>query len=274
MKTLVVDNSPENARIYEKLGVDRVFVDLEINGKVARQGHLNTVISRHSISDINPVREQLSNSDLLVRINPMNEKSGQEIEDVISAGADLLMLPMFKLASEVDTFVKLVAGRAKVVLLLETAEALARIDEILAVEGIDEIHIGLNDLHLSMNLDFMFELLGGPLVEMLSKRILAKGILLGIGGIARLGEGSLPAEVILKEHVRLGSTAVILSRTFKGQKGLIEEEFKDAHDLLKSKYDEFLLLSEQELKDNLNVLKKKVSDVLNNIQKNKKCFDF
>jgi len=266
MKTIVVDNLPENARIYEKLGVDRVFVDLEINGKVARQGHLNTVISHHSISDIKLVRGQLSNSDLLVRVNPINENSEQEIEDVISGGADLIMLPMFKFASEVDTFVKLISSRAKVVLLLETAEAMARVDDILEVDGIDEIHIGLNDLHLSLNLSFMFELMGGPLVEMLSRRILAKGISLGIGGIARLGGGSLPAEIILKEHVRLGSTAVILSRTFKGKEGLIEEEFKDAHDLLKSKYDEYLLLSEQDLNANLNVLKQSVNDILNNMR--------
>ena len=36
----------------------------------------------------------------------------------------------------------------------------------------------------------------------------------GIGGIARVGEGMLPAELLLAEHVRLGSAAVILSRTF------------------------------------------------------------
>lgn len=38
----------------------------------------------------------------------------------------------------------------------------------------------------------------------------------GFGGIARIGEGDLPSDYILGEHVRLGSTSVILSRTFKG----------------------------------------------------------
>ena len=36
----------------------------------------------------------------------------------------------------------------------------------------------------------------------------------GIGGIARAGEGIVSPEYILGEHVRLGSDAVILSRTF------------------------------------------------------------
>ena len=44
-----------------------------------------------------------------------------------------------------------------------------------------------------------------------------KGIkvaMLGFGGIARLGFGMLPAEHVIAEHYRLGSTAVILSRSF------------------------------------------------------------
>ena len=53
----------------------------------------------------------------------------------------------------------IVNKRVKTCLLLETSQALCRLDDILTLEGIDEIHIGLNDLHLSMGLDFMFELL-------------------------------------------------------------------------------------------------------------------
>ena len=42
----------------------------------------------------------------------------------------------------------------------------------------------------------------------------AKGIPYGFGGIARLGYGSLPAEKVIAEHYRLGSTCAILSRSF------------------------------------------------------------
>ena len=38
--------------------------------------------------------------------------------------------------------------------------------------------------------------------------------------IARIGEGDLPSDFILGEHVRLGSSSVILSRTFKGIVGV------------------------------------------------------
>ena len=42
--------------------------------------------------------------------------SKEEIDEAIEAGADLLMLPYFKTAEEVQTFVKYVNGRAKTVL--------------------------------------------------------------------------------------------------------------------------------------------------------------
>lgn len=40
------------------------------------------------------------------------------------------------------------------------------------------------------------------------------GIPYGFGGIARLGCGDLPAERIIMEHYRLGSSRAILSRSF------------------------------------------------------------
>ena len=41
-----------------------------------------------------------------------------------------------------------------------------------------------------------------------------KGIPYGFGGIAQLGQGTLPAENIIAEHYRLGSSMAILSRSF------------------------------------------------------------
>ena len=80
--------------------------------------------------------------------------------------------------------------------------------------GFDEIHIGLNDLHLSYGLDFMFELLTDGTVEMLCNKFAEKNLSYGFGGIARIGDGAVPAERIILEHYRLGSTRAILSRSF------------------------------------------------------------
>lgn len=224
METILITKDKRVASYAQDSGIDRIMVDLEILGKKERQGHLNTVISEHTLDDVTNIRKELTSSKLLVRINPINPNTKNEIEEVINRGADIIMLPMFKTVSEVTSFVKFVDKRAKVCLLLETPQALVRIDDIVEVKGIDEIHIGLNDLHLAMGLSFMFELLSGGVVEYLTTKIKKAGIKFGFGGIARLGkEALLNAELILSEHCRLGSSMVILSRDFKGGKECYEE---------------------------------------------------
>ena len=66
--------------------------------------------------------------------------------------------------------------------------------------------------------DFMFELLCNGIVEDLCNIFKQYSIPYGIGGFGKLYTGELPAEKILTEHYRLGSTAAILSRSFYNQK--------------------------------------------------------
>lgn len=214
LKLMFITNNPFVAIEAEKAGVNRIFVDLEEHGKVERQGHLDTHITTHKIEDIIKIRKVLSRAELLVRVNPIHKESRREIDNVIEMGTDVIMLPMFKSKGEVEKFISLVNGRVKTCLLLETPQALVRIREIIEVKGIDEIHVGLNDLHLGMGLDFMFELISGGIVDYLSNVLNQKGIDFGFGGIARVGEGFIPAELVIKEHVRLNSQMVILSRKF------------------------------------------------------------
>lgn len=214
LKLIYITNQQDIARIAEKSGVDWIFIDLEINGKEERQGHLDTVISRHSIEDIRKIKRVLTVSKLLVRVNPIYDGSKYEIDRAINDGADIVMLPFFKHKEEVEKFINYVDGRCRTCLLLETLEATESIESILSVDGIDFIHIGLNDLHLGCNMKFMFELLADGTVEMLCNKIRAKGIEYGFGGIAQLGQGTLRAEKIITEHYRLSSSMVILSRSF------------------------------------------------------------
>ena len=218
-----ITNNPELAEYAQNSGVDRIMVDLEYIGKKERQGHLDTVISEHTLQDVSRVREVLHKSKLQVRVNPIYPGSEREINEVISHGADIVMLPMFKTRQEVKKFISVVDSRAEVSLLLETPQALVRVDDILQIDGIDEAYIGLNDLHLSMGLDFLFELLSGGIVEYLATKIKKRGIRFGFGGISRLGKGILDSRLVLSEHVRLGSQVVILSRDFHGRARSLDE---------------------------------------------------
>jgi len=214
LKLMYITNKPEVALIAEAAGVDWIFIDLETIGKSLRQGHLDTVQSNHNINDIRKIRKILTHAKLLVRINPIHKESKVEIEQVIQAGADIVMLPYFKTVEEVEHFTSLIKRQVKSCILCETPEAVENIDSILEVPGIDYVHIGLNDLHLGYGMTFMFELLANGTVEYLANKIRRKNIPFGFGGIARLGQGTLPAEKVIAEHYRLGSEMAILSRSF------------------------------------------------------------
>ncbi len=220
LKLMYITNRPEIAQIAESAGVDRIFVDMEYIGKSERQGGMDTVQSHHTVEDVAIIKNSINTAQLMVRVNPIHEEtaeycsSDEEIDDVIAGGADIIMLPYFKSADEVRKFVKLVDGRAKTLPLVETVEAAENIDEILAVDGIDEVFIGLNDLSIGYHKKFMFELLADGTVENLCHKFKESNIPYGFGGIASLGRGMLPSEYVIKEHYRLGSTCSILSRSF------------------------------------------------------------
>jgi 2-keto-3-deoxy-L-rhamnonate aldolase RhmA len=214
LKLLYITNDPQVARIIERCGVDWVFVDLEARGKAERQSGRNTVISGHTLDDVRAVRQVLTQAQLLVRVNPWGADSPEEIDAVVRAGADIVMLPFFTHRSEVEHFVAAVGGRATVCLLVETPAAVETIDAILEVPGIDCIHIGLNDLHIAYGMRFMFEPLADGTVDRLCAKFAAKKIDFGFGGMGRIGKLVPPAENIVAEHYRLGSRMVILARSF------------------------------------------------------------
>ena len=220
LKLMYITNNPQVAALAQSSGVDRIFVDMEYIGKEERQGGLDTVKSHHTVEDVKNLRKVLKETELLVRVNPIHEaaenwcSSEDEINAVVEAGADIIMLPMAKTVDEIKKFVEYVGGRTKTMLLLETAEAKDNIKAMLDVGGIDMVHIGLNDLHLSYGMKFMFQLLTDGTVDGLCKIIDSYGIPYGFGGIARLGFGMLPAEYVIAEHYRLGSSMAILSRSF------------------------------------------------------------
>lgn len=270
---MYITNNPITARIAQEAGVDRIWIDMEYIGKDARQGGMDTVKNHHTIDDIKLLRPIVTEAELMVRVNPIHDAtsaysdSKSEIEAAIQAGADVIMLPMFKTVDEVRKFVTFVGGRAKVQLLVETAEAVEMIDDILEVPGIDEIHIGLNDLHLAYHMDFMFELICGDTIKTLCEKIRAKGIKYGFGGIARVGYGMLPAEYIIAEHYHLGSTAAILSRGFCDANIVkdpleIENIFIEGVKNIRLKEQEVAAYSEQQYQDNLQTIREKVALII------------
>ena len=214
LELIQITNDPAFAQRCDALGGFRLFVDLERLGKAERQAGRNTFISAHRMEDVGRIRAVLRRSPLMVRVNPLHAGSGAEVDAVLAQGADLLMLPMFANGSELRAFSDIVAGRVPIVPLLETAAALRSVEDWAGTPGLHEIFVGLNDLHVSLGCRFMFEPLADGSVDRVAQAARRQGLRFGFGGIARLEEGLLPGRDVLAEHLRLGSQAVILSRTF------------------------------------------------------------
>lgn len=271
LKLMYITNRPEIAQIAETSGVDRIFVDMEFIGKIERQGGMDTVQSHHTLEDVKAIAKAITTAELLVRINPIHEdswnyiSSKEEIDNAIENGAQILMLPYFKTVNEVKTFVDLVGGRVKTMPLVETPEAVECIDEVLKL-NINEIFIGLNDLSLGYGMNFMFELLADGTVEELCYKFKKRGISYGFGGIASLGKGMLPAEKIITEHYRLGSTCAILSRSFCNvnnikHMGIISSTFVNGLREIRE-YEKEVAVYRDFFKMNIEDVKKGVSDIL------------
>ena len=214
IKLMYIANEPNIAHIAERNGVDRIFVDLEVRNKAKRQKNIDSVKSHHCLDDINKIKDTLTTAELLVRSNAMYDGSQKEIDEIVSRGADIVMLPMWESVDDAKRFRDYINGRAKVMLLLETIPAEKSLDEVLELDGIDEILIGLNDLHLQYKLKFLFELLANGKIDELMNKMVAKGLPCGFGGIASLDKGMISGRNILAEHYRLKSSMAILSRSF------------------------------------------------------------
>ncbi len=272
IKLMYITKETEIATIAENAGVDRIFVDMEYIGKDLRQGGMNTVQNRHTVEDVRKLSNTLQKAELLVRCNPIHEatadytSSKEEIDSIVESGAQIIMLPYFKTAKEVETFVRLVDGRAKTFPLVETKEAGEQIDEILQVDGIDEIYVGLNDMSLAYGYKFMFQLLANGTVDRLSEKFRKKNLTFGFGGIASLTGGMLPGSYVLKEHYRLGSKRVILSRSFCdtgkiGSKEEIKAIFQTGIQAIRD-LENICQTTEIDYAENHAIVQQKVADIL------------
>ena len=129
-----------------------------------------------------------------------------------------MMLPMAEDPDVVRRFVDVVAGRAEVSLLVETPVAASRICEIASIEGVDEVHVGLNDLRLALGLRSHFEVLASDLLVRLSEAVHEAGRAFGVGGVGRRGDASLPipADLVHAQYPRLRADRAWLARSFLG----------------------------------------------------------
>src|SRR5262245_38636821 len=192
----------------DEAGVNRIGVDLERLGKSARQAGHDTRLSHHGWDDLAAVAQSIRQSALFVRSSAIHTETQHEIETALSLGVQALMLPNFQTADEGAAVARFVRGGALLTVLVATPTAVHGLRESLAVPGVDEVMIGLTDLHLQLGVSNHFEVLASPLIDMLAAEIRRKGLPLAVGGVGRVGDTSLPVpvELVYAQYPRLGAT--------------------------------------------------------------------
>jgi len=217
MKLSLITNDVRVAQKAEEAGVERILIDLERAGKAARQAGRSLFLSTHQMEDVRRIKLALGRTEIAVRVDPLHSGTREQIDLAVAYGADLIVLPFFQRLEEAAEFVALLQKRAAAVLLVETASAAVALGELCRLPGVAEIHIGLNDLSISLGLPSWFELLTGSVLEKLCATLRASTIPFGFGGIACLSRLDLPInpELVLAEQVCQGATRGWLSRTFR-----------------------------------------------------------
>lgn len=259
LKFLYITDDPEEADFVESQGVDLIFIDMEYIGKSKRQPG-DSVKNFHTVDDVISIKKHSNPKNLLVRINPYGEHTKAEIDSVVEAGATHIMLPMISSLKEVTEVSKYIKKRVAFVPLIETVYSLKNLEQIIEWVEPEFIFFGLNDLYRELELGFIFGILAMNLLDHPANICKKHNIKFGFGGISKFDYGLLNSRLILNEHIRLGSSYVILSRDFTNNIDPINffdelrlirdyvEEPKDASFLLESSFD----------------LKFRVRDILNN----------
>ncbi|NQV24507.1 MAG: aldolase [Rhodopirellula sp.] len=233
MEFSLITNDPVVARTADQAGVDRIFIDLERRGKADRQKGRQLFHSTHVPGDVGVMNRVLAQARLMVRIDPPHDGTREQVTEVIESGADFVMLPYFQHVWQAQNFIEFVDGRAATVLLVETAAAAENLPKLARLPGLSEIHIGLNDLSISLGREFLFELISDGTVPALCQILRDAGLPFGFGGIGSLARNDLPIapEYILATQICEGATRGWLGRTFRS---LPVEELPNAVSQLRS----------------------------------------
>lgn len=212
---IAITNQLSYALILEQCGIQQIMIDAENLGKIERQRGKGAAINFHKIDDVAILKNNLISTKVICRINGYHEGINFEVEKAINCGVDFLMLPMIQDMYKLKKIIEFIDNRVPIIPLIETSYSIFKLDEIIALIKPDQIHFGLNDLHICLGMKNLFEVLISPLfasaVFFASERVK----LVGIGGVGDpMLQQKVSPEFLINEHKLLGSSSVILSRSF------------------------------------------------------------
>ncbi len=194
-------------------GACGVVIDWENRGKRARQAGSDTQINADTPADLARVRAA-TDGRVLCRINGWGPWTVREIDVAAALGADEVLLPMVRRPSEVDAALGAVADRCGLGILVETADAVRGVEELLR-RPLSRVYVGLNDLMIDRGGRNLFTPLVDGTVEQVRAVAAAAGIPFGVAGLTLPDAGwPVPCRLLLGALSHLGAAFTFLRRSF------------------------------------------------------------
>ena len=195
-----------------RAGATGVIVDWERRGKRERQSGADTQVSTDTAADLAAVRAATSGT-VVCRVNGWGAGSEAELEQALALGADEVLLPMVRRPEEVDAALALVAGRCRVGILVETSEAVRRVDELVR-RPLERVYVGLNDLMIDRGGRTLFAALIDGTVDRV-RAAMPPGVPFGVAGLTLPEAGRpVPCRLLAAELARLDASFTFLRRSF------------------------------------------------------------
>lgn len=209
-------DDPGFAAVAAAAGVDRIGPDLERLGKAARQPGPGNLISGHDEACLPAVRAAVGGRSLFVRCNPPHDGLAAELGRLLAAGVTTVMLPMVRSPADAERAARCIDGRATLVAMVEHADALARVEDLAAVEGVDELYIGANDLARTLGRATRFGAVAPAIVGRVAAAAARRGRGFGFFGVGRLDDAGLPVrpDSVLAAFVAYDATSAWFARSF------------------------------------------------------------
>lgn len=214
MDLLVFSVDPAFAATCVAAGAAGVIVDWERRGKARRQAGEDTQINQDTPADLARVRAA-TQGRVLCRVNGAGPWTADEVDLAVRLGADEVLLPMVRTPEQVDLALDAVAGRCGLGILVETRDAVDRVDELVA-RPLSRVYLGLNDLRIDRGSDALF----APLVDGTADVVRAacagaSPVPFGVAGLTRPDAGwPVPSRLLSAELARLGASFTFLRRSF------------------------------------------------------------
>lgn len=212
IELLLFSTHPSLIEEADRAGIDGFIIDWEDRNRFQRNHDQHDLQGPDSLKDLAQV-SSITNKPIWCRINQFGDWTEKEIEQAISHGADLLLLPMVRSISEAKQFLELVNQRTQTGILVETTEA-CELATKLADLTLDRVYVGLFDLSISRGNNNLFSPLADGTVEQLREAF--RDTRFGVGGLTTVDGGSpIPCRELMAELARIGCDFTFLRNSFK-----------------------------------------------------------